>query len=53
VLFFVSVGMLFNPRILIDQPLRVLAVVGIIVLGKSRGGRQCWCCCCAIRCTPR
>lgn len=35
VLFFVSVGMLFDPRILIDQPLQVLAVVAIIVLGKS------------------
>lgn len=35
VLFFVSVGMLFDPRILVDQPLRVLAVVGIIVFGKS------------------
>lgn len=35
VLFFVSVGMLFDPRILVDQPLRVLAVIGIIVLGKS------------------
>jgi CPA2 family monovalent cation:H+ antiporter-2 len=35
VLFFVSVGMLFDPRILVDAPLRVLAVVGVIVLGKS------------------
>jgi len=35
VLFFVSVGMLFDPRILVDEPLRVLAVVGVIVLGKS------------------
>ena len=35
VLFFVSVGMLFDPRILVEQPLRVLAVVAIIVLGKS------------------
>ncbi len=35
VLFFVSVGMLFDPRILIDQPLQVLAVVAIIILGKS------------------
>jgi monovalent cation:H+ antiporter-2, CPA2 family len=35
VLFFVSVGMLFDPKILVEQPLRVLAVVGIIVLGKS------------------
>jgi CPA2 family monovalent cation:H+ antiporter-2 len=35
VLFFVSVGMLFDPRILVEQPLRVLAVVGVIVLGKS------------------
>jgi monovalent cation:H+ antiporter-2, CPA2 family len=35
VLFFVSVGMLFDPEILIRQPLQVLAVVGIIVIGKS------------------
>ncbi|NML46664.1 Kef family K(+) transporter [Ramlibacter sp. G-1-2-2] len=35
VLFFVSVGMLFDWHILIDAPLRVLAVVGIIVFGKS------------------
>ncbi|HEY8612510.1 MAG TPA: cation:proton antiporter, partial [Roseomonas sp.] len=35
VLFFVSVGMLFNPYILLTAPLAVLAVVAIIVLGKS------------------
>jgi len=35
VLFFVSVGMLFDPMVLLEQPLRVLAVVAIIVLGKS------------------
>jgi len=35
VLFFVSVGMLFDPRVLVEHPLRVLAVVAIIVLGKS------------------
>jgi CPA2 family monovalent cation:H+ antiporter-2 len=35
VLFFVSVGMLFDPRVLLEQPLQVLAVVTIIVLGKS------------------
>ena len=35
VLFFVSVGMLFDPAVLIEQPLQVLAVVAIIVLGKS------------------
>jgi CPA2 family monovalent cation:H+ antiporter-2 len=35
VLFFVSVGMLFDPGVLVDAPLRVLAVVGVIVLGKS------------------
>ncbi|WP_295428730.1 YbaL family putative K(+) efflux transporter [uncultured Thiodictyon sp.] len=35
VLFFVSVGMLFDPAILVEQPLRVLTVVAIIVLGKS------------------
>ncbi|MGE4240596.1 YbaL family putative K(+) efflux transporter [Ramlibacter sp.] len=35
VLFFVSVGMLFDPAVLLEQPLRVLAVVAIIVVGKS------------------
>jgi CPA2 family monovalent cation:H+ antiporter-2 len=35
VLFFVSVGMLFDPRVLVSMPLHVLAVVGIIVVGKS------------------
>ncbi len=35
VLFFVSVGMLFDPRVLIDEPLKVTAVVAIIILGKS------------------
>jgi CPA2 family monovalent cation:H+ antiporter-2 len=35
VLFFVSVGMLFDPQVLLDQPFRVLAVVAIIILGKS------------------
>ena len=35
VLFFVSVGMLFDPNILLDEPLHVLATVAIIVVGKS------------------
>jgi CPA2 family monovalent cation:H+ antiporter-2 len=35
VLFFVGVGMLFNPMILIEQPLNVIAVVLIIMFGKS------------------
>ena len=35
VLFFVSVGMLFDPVIILRQPLELLAVVGIVVLGKS------------------
>jgi CPA2 family monovalent cation:H+ antiporter-2 len=35
VLFFVSVGMLFDPAMLVQEPLRVLVVVAIIVLGKS------------------
>ena len=35
VLFFVSVGMLFDPRIVLDQPLQLLAVVAIIIVGKS------------------
>ncbi|MBR7747207.1 YbaL family putative K(+) efflux transporter [Undibacterium baiyunense] len=35
VLFFVSVGMLFDPVIVLEQPLRVLGVVAIIIFGKS------------------
>jgi CPA2 family monovalent cation:H+ antiporter-2 len=35
VLFFVSMGMLFDPKVLVKMPLQVLAVVGIIVIGKS------------------
>ena len=35
VLFFVSVGMLFDPMVLMEQPLRVLAVVAIVIVGKS------------------
>lgn len=35
VLFFVSVGMLFDPMILLEQPLAVAGVLAIIVLGKS------------------
>ncbi|MCB1578339.1 MAG: Kef family K(+) transporter [Xanthomonadales bacterium] len=35
VLFFVSVGMLFDPHILIEQPLAILATFLIIVLGNS------------------
>jgi CPA2 family monovalent cation:H+ antiporter-2 len=34
-LFFVAVGMLFDPAVLVRQPLQVLAVVGIIVVGKA------------------
>jgi monovalent cation:H+ antiporter-2, CPA2 family len=35
VLFFVSVGMLFDPSVLVEHPLRVLAVLFVIVVGKS------------------
>lgn len=35
VLFFVSVGMIFNPLILIEQPLRVAGVIAIIILGNG------------------
>jgi K+:H+ antiporter len=35
VLFFVSVGMLFNPQVLVRHPLQVFTVLAIIVLGKS------------------
>lgn len=35
VLFFVSVGMLFDPSILVTDPLAVIAVVLVIVVGKA------------------
>jgi CPA2 family monovalent cation:H+ antiporter-2 len=35
VLFFVAVGMLFDPRILVRQPLEVISVVLIVMVGKS------------------
>ncbi|MBP6080743.1 MAG: Kef family K(+) transporter, partial [Providencia sp.] len=35
VLFFVSVGMLFDPMVLLQQPLGILGVLAIIIIGKS------------------
>jgi len=35
VLFFVSVGMLFDPRVLVRQPVQLLLTVLIILVGKS------------------
>jgi monovalent cation:H+ antiporter-2, CPA2 family len=35
VLFFVSVGMLFDPQVVVREPLAVLAVAAIIILGKT------------------
>lgn len=35
VLFFVSIGMLFDPSVLLREPLAVLATLAIIVVGKS------------------
>lgn len=35
VLFFVAVGMLFDPAVLLEQPLRVLAVLLVVVVCKS------------------
>ncbi len=35
VLFFVSVGMLFDPGIVLREPLAVLGTLGIVVIGKS------------------
>jgi CPA2 family monovalent cation:H+ antiporter-2 len=35
VLFFVSVGMLFDPQVLVQEPLRVAAVVAVILVGKT------------------
>jgi len=35
VLFFISVGMLFDPSILVKKPMMVATVLGIILVGKS------------------
>ncbi|MBP1805614.1 cation:proton antiporter [Rubellimicrobium aerolatum] len=35
VLFFVSVGMLFDPLILIERPIAVLSLLGIVTAGKA------------------
>jgi CPA2 family monovalent cation:H+ antiporter-2 len=35
VLFFVSVGMLFDPSVVVEQPWPLVATVGIIIFGKS------------------
>jgi monovalent cation:H+ antiporter-2, CPA2 family len=35
VLFFVSVGMLFDPMVVVREPMALLAVLGIIVIGKT------------------
>jgi len=35
VLFFVSVGMLFDPSVIVEEPLHVLATVGVILVGKT------------------
>ena len=35
VLFFVAMGMLFDPMILVHHPVQVLAVLAIIIIGKS------------------
>ncbi len=37
VLFFVSVGMLFDPMILVRDPLAVFGVLAIVIVGKSLG----------------
>jgi CPA2 family monovalent cation:H+ antiporter-2 len=35
ILFFVSVGMLFNPSIIWEQPFHIIGVVAIIMIGKT------------------
>ncbi len=35
VLFFISVGMLFEPQVVVDEPLHLLVVMMIVLLGKS------------------
>ena len=35
VLFFVAVGMLFDPAILYTEPVKLLAVLGVVIIGKA------------------
>jgi CPA2 family monovalent cation:H+ antiporter-2 len=35
VLFFVSVGMLFDPTVLVESPVKLVAVIAIIMVGKT------------------
>jgi K+:H+ antiporter len=43
VLFFVSAGMLFDPLIIVREPLMVAAVLLLIIIGKSLvAWRSCW-----------
>lgn len=35
VLFFISVGMLFDPKVLVDEPLHVIEVAAIVLVGKT------------------
>ncbi len=37
VLFFVSVGMLFDPRVLVEYPVKVVLVIAIVMVGKTLG----------------
>jgi CPA2 family monovalent cation:H+ antiporter-2 len=43
VLFFVSVGMLFDPQVLVERPCQVLAVTGDHHGGQVAGRGGCWC----------
>lgn len=35
VLFFVAVGMLFEPEVILNEPLKLLVVLGIVMVGKT------------------
>jgi len=35
VLFFVSVGMVFDPKVLVEEPVHLLITLGVILVGKS------------------
>ena len=39
VLFFVSVGMLIDPRVLVQQPLRVVETVAVVLVGNTLAPR--------------
>ena len=51
-LFFVSIGMLFNPSVLVEQPGMLLLALGVVLVLKPLAALAHRAGCCATRCAP-